>query len=60
MTRKVNAATLSHIKSFEGLRLKAYPDPGSKDGNPWTIGYGSTRGVKKGMVITEAEAEARC
>ena len=59
MTRKVNAATLSHIKQFEGLRLQAYPDPGSKDGNPWTIGYGSTSNVKKGMVIDHAEAEAR-
>lgn len=26
MTRKVNAATLSHIKASEGLRLNAYPD----------------------------------
>lgn len=59
MTRKVNDATLSHIKSFEGLRLQAYPDPGSRNGDPWTIGYGSTTGVHKGMVITEAEAEQR-
>lgn len=59
MTRKVNAATLAHIKASEGVRLKAYPDPGSSNGEPWTIGYGSTRGVKKGMVITQEEAEAR-
>lgn len=59
MTRKVNAATLAHIKASEGLRLSAYPDPGSKDGNPVTIGYGSTSGVRKGMTITAAEAEAR-
>lgn len=59
MARKVNAVTLSHIKRSEGLRLTAYPDPGSRNGDPWTIGYGSTAGVKKGMVITEAEAEAR-
>ena len=57
MTRKVNAATLSHIKQSEGLRLTAYPDPGSKNGIPYTIGYGSTSGVKKGDKITEAEAE---
>jgi lysozyme len=59
MARKVNAVTLSHIKKSECLRLQAYPDPGSRNGDPWTIGYGSTAGVKKGMVITEAEAEAR-
>ena len=59
MTRKVNAATLAHIKASEGLRLHAYPDPGSRNGDPWTIGYGSTSGVRKGMTITPAEAEAR-
>ena len=42
------------IKSFEGLRLKAYWD---KDGKVWTIGWGHTRGVKQGMVITKAQAE---
>lgn len=59
MARKVNAATLAHIKASEGLRLKAYPDPGSINGLPATIGYGSTSGVKIGMVITAAQAEAR-
>lgn len=59
MTRKVNAATLAEIKRSEGLRLQAYPDPGSSNGDPWTIGYGSTKGVKRGMVITQAEADAR-
>lgn len=44
------------IKKHEGLRLKAYPDPGS-GGVPWTIGYGHTRNVKKGDVITQATAE---
>lgn len=43
------------VTSFEGLSLKAYPDPGS-GGEPWTIGYGHTGGVKKGDVITEDEA----
>lgn len=40
------------IKEFEGLRLKAYPDPAT-GGAPWTIGYGHTKGVKSGDVITE-------
>lgn len=45
------------IKSFEGLRLDAYPDPGT-GGEPWTIGVGHTGGVKKGDRITEAQADA--
>lgn len=44
------------IKSFEGLRLDAYPDPGT-GGAPWTIGFGTTKGVKPGMVITADRAE---
>jgi lysozyme len=44
------------IKQFEGLRLAAYPDPAT-GGDPWTIGYGSTRGVTKGMTITADQAE---
>lgn len=43
------------IKSFEGLRLKAYKCPAGK----WTIGYGSTTGVREGDEITEEEAEER-
>lgn len=58
MVRQVNKAGLDLIKSFEGLRLEAYPDPGT-GGDPWTIGYGSTKGVKKGMKITMQEAEQR-
>lgn len=53
------------IKGFEGLALIAYPDPaspraktGSGSGDPWTIGWGHTEGVKEGDAITLAEAEA--
>lgn len=45
------------IKESEGLRLKAYPDPASKDGNPVTIGFGHTKGVKKGDTCTKEQAE---
>jgi len=38
------------------LRLEAYSDPGS-GGEPYTIGYGHTGGVRPGDRITEAEAE---
>ncbi len=44
------------IKSSEGLRLTAYPDPGT-GAEPWTIGYGATRGVTQGMTITQDQAE---
>lgn len=42
------------IKPFEGLRLTAYKCPAGV----WTIGYGTTRGVYKGMKITKLEANA--
>lgn len=41
------------IKKFEGCHLTAYLCPAGK----WTIGYGHTAGVKKGMRITQAQAE---
>lgn len=44
------------IKASEGLRLTAYPDPAT-GGDPWTIGYGTTRGVKQGMRITAEQAD---
>lgn len=61
MSRTVNRRTLEMMKEFEGLRLTAYPDPGSKDGHPWTIGYGHTSlagppPVHPGMRITKAQA----
>lgn len=43
------------IKRHERLMLTAYLCPAGKP----TIGYGSTKGVKMGMTITAAEAEAR-
>ena len=54
----INTEALKLIKDFEGLVLTAYPDPGSKNGLPWTIGYGHTKGVKKGDKITATQAEA--
>ena len=44
------------IKKYEGLRLKAYPDPAT-GGAPWTIGYGHTYRVKQGDVCTKEQAE---
>ncbi len=57
---QISPRGLKLIADFEGLRLKAYPDPGT-GGDPWTIGYGTTvypdgRKVKKGDVITQVQA----
>lgn len=52
---QTSKAGLDLITEFEGLSLEAYNDPGSTTG-PWTIGYGSTRGVTEGMKITEKQA----
>lgn len=41
------------IKKFEGCKLRAYQD----SVGVWTIGYGSTKDIKKGMRITEHMAE---
>ncbi len=50
--KRTNRNGLLLIKSFEGLRLKAYKDAV----NIWTIGYGTTRDVRPGQVISEAQA----
>jgi lysozyme len=48
---------LALIKASEGLELEAYPDPGNKvTGEPWTIGYGHTRSVRRGDTCTEEQA----
>lgn len=52
--RKIGQAGLTLIKQFEGCRLVAY----QCSAGVWTIGYGHTAGVYKGMKITQAEAEA--
>lgn len=45
---------------WESCKLKAYPDPGSKNGEPWTIGWGSTGpDIKKGTVWTQQQADDR-
>lgn len=62
MARTVNRETIEHVKRWEGMKLTAYPDPGSRDGTPWTIGYGHTSDgfmkVHRGLTITVAQAEA--
>lgn len=46
------------IRTFEGLRLDAYPDPAT-GGAPWTIGYGMTGPtIQPGDTISAADAES--
>lgn len=52
--RKIGQAGLNLIKQFEGCRLTAY----QCSAGVWTIGYGHTAGVYKGMKITQAQADA--
>lgn len=46
---------IAMIIRFEGMKLEAYPDPGT-GGAPWTIGVGHTGGVKEGDTCTEDQA----
>ena len=52
--RKIGQAGFNLIKQYEGCRLSAYQCAAGV----WTIGYGHTAGVKKGMTITQAQADA--
>jgi len=58
--RKVGPKGIALMHKWEGCRLKAYPDPGSRDGKPWTIGWGSTGAdIGPGTVWTQKQADAR-
>lgn len=58
MNRTTSPAGRKLIRSFEGERLTAYPDPAT-GGDPWTIGVGHTGPeVKRGLKITEAQSAA--
>lgn len=58
MTRRINAAELSHIKQWEGCELVSY----KAIAGVWTIGFRHTLAagipnVKPGMRINDVEAE---
>jgi GH24 family phage-related lysozyme (muramidase) len=65
--RAIGSKGVALIKSFESCekhradgQFDAYPDPGSSDGKPWTIGWGSTGSdVKPGVVWTQAQCDTR-
>ncbi len=56
---RTSAEGIALLHHYESCRLAAYPDPGSVDGHPWTIGWGHTgKEVKRGLVWTQAQADA--
>lgn len=70
MTRRIHPEALALLKQWEGFVPYAYDDadqthpkrrimPGDPVRGTLTIGYGSTRDVRPGMTITEAEGERR-
>jgi GH24 family phage-related lysozyme (muramidase) len=66
-SRVLGAGGAKLIKKWEGCEKRradgsfaAYPDPGSADGHPWTIGWGSTGAdIRKGLVWSQAQCDAR-
>lgn len=50
---KASSSAYSLIKKYEGLRTSAYLCQAGK----WSIGYGHRKGVGKGQVCTQAQAE---
>ncbi|MFN2098604.1 lysozyme [Altererythrobacter sp. MF3-039] len=66
-SRKITPAGIALIKRFEGCARKrhdglveAYPDPGSSDGTPWTIGWGATGpDIGPGTVWTQEQCDER-
>ncbi|MCT2401148.1 lysozyme [Novosphingobium mangrovi (ex Huang et al. 2023)] len=64
---RLGAAGKALIRKWEGCgkrradgRFEAYPDPGSADGDPWTIGWGSTGpDIARGVIWTQAQCDAR-
>ena len=52
-SRNINSEGFKLLTTFEGCETTAYDD---KTG-VWTIGYGHTQGVRKGMTITQKEAD---
>jgi lysozyme len=58
--RRVTKKLVDFLQGFEKCELEAYPDPGSSDGKPWTIGWGSTGSdIGPGTVWTQEQCNAR-
>jgi len=58
--KHVSPKGVALMHSFESCKLTAYADPGSKDGKPHTIGWGSTGpDIRLGMTWTQQQADER-
>lgn len=65
--RRLGPEGAALIKRWEGCakrrtdgQFEAYPDPGSADGEPWTIGWGATGpDVTPGTVWTQEQCDTR-
>ena len=57
MGMKTSLGGIALLQEFEGCVLHAYPDPAT-GAEPWTIGYGHTKGVKPGDTCTREQALA--
>lgn len=58
--KRISPDWIPVMHDFEGCRLQAYPDPGSRDGKPWTIGRGATGpGIGPGVTWTQQQADDR-
>lgn len=58
--RRVSPQGIALMHGFENCKLTSYPDPGSKDGKPWTIGWGSTGpDIGPGMTWTQQQCDDR-
>jgi len=55
---KISESGIAVAHYFESCKLEAYPDPGSTDGKPWTIGWGHTGPeVMRGLVWSQRQAD---
>ena len=52
---RTSSAGIQLLKQLEGCKLVAY----QCSAGVWTIGYGFTKGVKKGDTMTQQQADAR-
>ena len=53
-SKEISSEVIALIKFFERCRLTAYQDTG----DVWTIGYGHTKGVRQGLIWTQAQADS--
>ena len=51
---RASKVLIEALKGFESCHLKAYKCPAGV----WTIGWGHTKGVKEGQVITQGQADS--